>query len=171
MYRQSEKMLNINTSSTRSHNMVNFGPLPAEIGLPVWGTPANFNGFRALPSLLQRRRSREANQTLHDVWSYSGLVLIHFRGLLLPWRNFATCKIHFASKSCVLLHWQCYCTALQKRASARLRRSTRNGITELPQRAPPIFGWAAITLGIGPHSSCKRFAAGEMASRVTQGRC
>jgi len=24
---------------------------------------------------------------------------------------------------------------------------------ELSQRAPPIFGWAAITLGIGPHSS------------------
>jgi len=24
--------------------MVNFGPLAAEIGLPVWGTPANFNG-------------------------------------------------------------------------------------------------------------------------------
>jgi len=26
-----------------SHNMVNFGPLAAEIGLVVWGTPANFN--------------------------------------------------------------------------------------------------------------------------------
>jgi len=30
---------------------------------------------------------------------------------------------------------------------------TRNGITELSQRAPPIFGWGVITLGIGPHSS------------------
>ena len=37
--------------------------------------------------------------------------------------------------------------------SQTLRRGTRNGITELPQRAPPIFGWAAITLSIGPHSS------------------
>jgi len=37
--------------------------------------------------------------------------------------------------------------------SQTLLRSTRNEITELPQRAPPIFGWAAITLGIGPHSS------------------
>ena len=39
--------------------------------------------------------------------------------------------------------------------SQTLRRGTRNGITELSQevRAPPIFGWAAITLGIGPHSS------------------
>ena len=37
--------------------------------------------------------------------------------------------------------------------SQTLRRGTRNGITELSQRAPPISGWAAITLGIGPHSS------------------
>jgi len=37
--------------------------------------------------------------------------------------------------------------------SQTLRRGTRNGITELSQRAPPMFGWAAITLGIGPHSS------------------
>ena len=38
--------------------------------------------------------------------------------------------------------------------SQTLRRGTRNGIMELSQRAQPIFGWAAITLGIGPHSSC-----------------
>jgi len=37
------------------------------------------------------------------------------------------------------------------------RRGTRNGITELSQMAPPIFGWAAITLGIGPHSSSFMF--------------
>jgi len=36
--------------------------------------------------------------------------------------------------------------------SQTLWRGTGNGITELSQRAPPIFGWAAITLGIGPHS-------------------
>ena len=39
-------------SSRCSHNMVNVGPLAAEIGLPVWGTPANFNGFRVLAALL-----------------------------------------------------------------------------------------------------------------------
>jgi len=54
--------------------MVNFGPLAAEIGSLVWGTPANFNGFRVLASLPQRRRSTEANQTLHDVWPSHGLV-------------------------------------------------------------------------------------------------
>jgi len=37
--------------------------------------------------------------------------------------------------------------------SQTLRRCTRNEITELSQTAPPIFGWAAITLGIGPNSS------------------
>jgi len=37
--------------------------------------------------------------------------------------------------------------------SQTLRLSTGNGITELSQRAPPIFGWEAITLGIGLHSS------------------
>jgi len=34
-----------------------------------------------------------------------------------------------------------------------LQRDKRDGIMELLQKAPPIFGWAAITLGIGPHSS------------------
>ena len=40
------------TSSTCPHNMVNFGPLAAEIDQVVWGTPANFNGFRVLAALL-----------------------------------------------------------------------------------------------------------------------
>jgi len=31
---------------------VNFGPLTAEIGSGVWGTPTNFNGFRVLAALL-----------------------------------------------------------------------------------------------------------------------
>jgi len=33
--------------------MVNFGPLADEIVSLVWGTPANFNGFRVLAALLQ----------------------------------------------------------------------------------------------------------------------
>ena len=69
-----KNLLNSNMSSTCLRNMVNFGPLTAEIVLGVWGTPANFNGFRVLASLLKRRRSPEANQTLHDVWPFPGLV-------------------------------------------------------------------------------------------------
>ena len=78
--------LSSNISSTCPHNMVNFGPLAAEIVSLVWGTPANFNGFRVLAALL------------HRTW-----------------------------------------------ASAKL--------CGVEQRAPPIFGRAAITLDIGPHSS------------------
>jgi len=37
---------------TSPYNMVNFGPLAAEIVSLVWGTPTNFNGFRFLAALL-----------------------------------------------------------------------------------------------------------------------
>jgi len=56
------------------HNMVNVGPLTAEICWRVGCTPANFNGFRVFVSLLHRRRSMEVNRTLHDVWPSPGLV-------------------------------------------------------------------------------------------------
>jgi len=41
--------------------MVIFSVLAAQIISLVWGTPANFNGFCVLASLLQRRCSTEAN--------------------------------------------------------------------------------------------------------------
>jgi len=47
-----QSLLNSNTCSTCPDNMVNFSPLAAEIGLPVWGIPANFNGFHDLAALL-----------------------------------------------------------------------------------------------------------------------
>ena len=47
-----KKILKHNISSTRPRNMVNFGPLAAEIFSLVWGTPSNFNGFRVLAALL-----------------------------------------------------------------------------------------------------------------------
>ena len=68
------------------HNMVNFGPLAAEIDPVVCGTHANFNGFRVLAVLLHGTRV--------------------------------------------------------------LGVSTLCGVEE---RAPPVFGRAAITLAIGPH--------------------
>ena len=70
--------------------MVNFSPLTAEIGLLVWGTPANFNRFRVLASLLHRRRSPEANQTLQDVWLSPELVhnIYIFGALAPPLREF-----------------------------------------------------------------------------------
>jgi len=63
--RQSKKnLLNSNTSSTCPRNMVNFGPLTAEIGSGVWGTPANFNGFRVLATLLHDTLVLGVSQTL-----------------------------------------------------------------------------------------------------------
>ena len=65
MYRQSEKnLLNIDTSSTCPHNMVNFGLLMAEICWRVWGTPSNFNGFRVLAALLHGTLAVGVSQTL-----------------------------------------------------------------------------------------------------------
>ena len=56
-----------------------------------------------------------------------------------------------------VVHYPIYAALLHGTPAAgvsqTLRRGTRNVITELSQRAPPISGWAAITLGIGPHSS------------------
>jgi len=40
------------------------GPLAAEIGWPVWGTPANFNGFRVLAALLHNSEVVSVSQTL-----------------------------------------------------------------------------------------------------------
>ena len=120
--------------------MANFGPIATEIGSGVWGTPADFyfNGFRVLASLLHRCRSPQANQTLHDVWPSPGLVhyMYTFSGALVPWRNFARCKIHFTSKSCVLR----YCSLHGTRAvgvSQTLRRGifTQHG-------GNPVRHWA-----------------------------
>jgi len=58
--------------------MVNFGPLAAEIVSLVWGTPADFNGFRVLAALLHgtlvvgvsqtylRRSTQGATYIRHD---------------------------------------------------------------------------------------------------------
>jgi len=51
-------------SSRCPHNMVNFGPLTAEIGAGVWDTPANFNGFQVLAALLHSSQVVSVSQTL-----------------------------------------------------------------------------------------------------------
>ena len=82
-----KNLLSSNISSTCPHNMVNFGPLAAEIVSLVWGTPGNFNGRVS----------------------------------------------HLGS------------------VTAQHSSSGRQPNCGIEQRAPPIFGRAAITLGIGPH--------------------
>jgi len=125
-------LLNSNTSSTCPQNMVKFSALTVEIGSGFWGHPANFNGFPVLASLLQRRRSSEANQTLHDVSPSPGLLhYIYIFGVscpdgILPRVKF-TLRPSLASPILpALLH-----VTPTAGVSETLRRCTRNGITEL----------------------------------------
>ena len=84
-----KNLLNSNISSRRAHNMANFSPLTAQISLPVWGTPANFNRFCILASSLQQRRSPDANQTLHDLWPSPDWYTIYtFLGAFAPLAEF-----------------------------------------------------------------------------------
>jgi len=97
-----KNLLNGNIYSTCPHNVANFGPLMTEIGWRVFGNPANFNRFRDLASLLQRCRSPEANQTLHDFWPSPGLVhYIYIFGGSCPLTEF----FHVQNSLCVqVLH-------------------------------------------------------------------
>jgi len=127
MYRQSEKnLLNSNISPTCPHNMANFGPLTAEIGLVVCGTPAISTGFasclRYCSDITHQRPTKLCLMFGHLLCWY---IIYAFSG------DFACHRIHFTSKSCVLLYWQRYCTTLEQRASAKVRRGTRNGIMQL----------------------------------------
>ena len=47
-----KNLLSSSISPTCPYNMVNFGPLATEIVSLVWGTSANFSGFRILAALL-----------------------------------------------------------------------------------------------------------------------
>ena len=150
-----KNLLNSNISSRCPHNIADFGPQMAEINLPVWGIPANFNRYRIWALLLQRLRSPEANQSLHDLWSSPGLV----RYIYIFWGFCSLTEFcHMQNSLCVqVLRSRILAALLHGTPAVGLSQtlwcSTRNGITELSQRAPPIFGCAAITLGIGPHSS------------------
>jgi len=136
--------------------MANFGPLMAEIGLPVWGTPENFNRFRLFDFITAATSltGDQPNFARSLAVSWVGTLYIHFWGLL-PLTEFC----YVQNSLCV--------QALRSRtlavhdtpaaASAQLcgvvqgmeLRNFRKG----RGWSPPIFGWAAITLGIGPHSS------------------
>jgi len=59
-----KNLLSSNISSRCPHNMVNFGPLAAEIDPIVWGISANFNGFCVLAALLHGTPVVGISQTL-----------------------------------------------------------------------------------------------------------
>jgi len=100
-----KNLLNSSISSTCLHNMANFGPLTAEIGLPVWGTPA----VTAATSLTGCQPN--IAQCLAVSSAYT--LCIHFRGLL-PVTEF--CPMQNSLYIQVLLSLilvALYCTALQ----------------------------------------------------------
>jgi len=67
------------------HNMSNIGPLTAEIGLPVWGTPANFNGFRVLAALLHGTRAERCSARQPKFAALNTGRHLHSEGRPLRW--------------------------------------------------------------------------------------
>jgi len=73
-------LLSSNISSTCPHNMVSFRPLAADICPVVWGTRANFNGFRVTAATLLNGSQPNFARCLAVSWAAT--VHIHFRGFL-----------------------------------------------------------------------------------------
>jgi len=147
MHWQSEKnLLNSNISSTGPYNIVNIGPLTAEIGSLVWGTPANFNGCYVLALLMHQCHWTEVNQILHDVWPSPGLV--HY--------------IYIFAGSCPLTEFYQVPNSLSVQLLhspilAALLHGTRVvGVSQTLQcwaRGHHLYLAGRPSLGIGPHSS------------------
>ena len=140
------------------HMSLQYGELRSTNGWDWFGSlrhPSKFQRISRLRYCSDVRCSPEANQTLHDVWQSPALVhcIFIFGGSCL-----LTEFYHVQNSLCFQVLPSPILAALLHGTPAAgvsqiLRRVTRNGITELSQRSPPIFGWAVITLGIGPHSS------------------
>ena len=138
-----KNLLSSNISSTCPHNMVNFGPLAAEIDWQVRGTPANFNGFHVLPSLLQRRRLTEANQTLHDVWPFPGLIeYLYIFGGCCPVTEF--CQVQTSLCFLQVLHSIIFAALLHGTRALGARQTLRrwaHGATYIQQGDHDVGHW------------------------------
>jgi len=116
-----KNFLNSNISSTCPHNMVNFGPLTAEIHWQVWDTPLNFNGFHVLASLFAWCLAVSGAGTLYTFLGGS-CPLTEFCQV----QNSLCIKVLDSPILAVLLHGtRAVCV------SQTLRNGTRKGITEL----------------------------------------
>ena len=78
---------------TCPHNMVNFGSLAAEICWRVWGTPANFNGFRVLAALLHGILVVRISQTLQR-WTEGATYIQQGGHHVGHWPTFLVCYIY-----------------------------------------------------------------------------
>jgi len=108
--REKNLLSSSNISPRRPHNTVNFGPLTAEIGPVVWGTPANFNGFRVLAALLHGSPVVGVSQTLRR-WTEAATSILH--------RGHHVGHCHSLSCFCVFLtflsqgFWRLWCYSLR----------------------------------------------------------
>ena len=96
MYRQLEKPVKQQYLLHMFHNMMNFGPLVSEISWRVWGTTANFNGFRVCTGFVTSPTSLNGGQPNCLAVSWPGTLYILFRDLLprdgiLPHAKFTLC--------------------------------------------------------------------------------
>jgi len=142
-------------SSTRSHNVANFGPLTAGICWRVWGTPANFNGFRVLPSLLHTSLIG-GQPNFARIWLSPGLLRYYtFSGAIPPDRILPGAK--FTLHPSLAFSYIGSVTARQSTSGERRQPNFAAWYKEWNYRTfAPRFGRAAIMLGIGSHSSYGR---------------
>ena len=132
---------------------------PSVFSCTCMGHPSKFQRVSRFGFVTAPMRSTKLSTMFAVSWAVVHYIYIF--GCSCPQRNFTMCKIHFASKSCILLYYLRCCTALELWASAKL--------CGVEQRAPPVFGRAAITLGIGPHSSLSSLGTGtKCAGLLTQ---
>ena len=100
-----KKLLSSNMSSRCPHNMVNLGPLAAEIVSLIWGSPANFNGFRVLAALLHSTLVVGVSQSLQR-WTEGATYIRQGGHHVGHWRTFLVrVSLHYT----VWAYWSQLC--------------------------------------------------------------
>jgi len=126
------KVLSSNISSTCPQNMADSGPLTAEIGSGVWGTPASFNGFRQLARYCHDVTHRRPTELCTMFGHLLGWYTIYIFGGSCPQTEF--CQVQ-NSRYVEVLHSPTLAALLHRTPAAGVRETLRhgagNGITEL----------------------------------------
>jgi len=103
-----KNFLNSSISSTCPYNMVNLGPLAAEIGSLVWGTSANFSGFRIFAALLHSTLVLGVSQTLRR-WTGGATYIRQVGHHVGHWPTFCLplncCHLQDTGSICQWLAW------------------------------------------------------------------
>jgi len=108
--------------------MVNFGPLAAEIVSLVWGTAANFNGFRVLAAL-QHSQTAVLNRGCHlySAGRPSRWALTHISSIKLVGRSLPYCKDVWGRYCCLTIFFPIVdacliCEDIARQSCAMVRR-------------------------------------------------